>query len=369
MENTISNRQIFFILFLTLTCYSVVVISKEMAESSGTGAWITILVTAVVFALAAACIISLNNMFKGKTIVEYAPSIITKPGAYLLSFFFVLYYMFILVFLVTEYSKLLCADFFPKTPLWSFPLLGIPLFCYIAYKGVTNTARLAEIIGLVFLITAVFVHIMMITEGKVNRILPVFNPSEIGRYIEGFRYSVFPFLGVEVLLIIPLTEKNGKKAVRTGFFTLLAVGLFYVLIVESTIMKLGINDLVNYNDPLIVAIRDTSPGFLEIIARLDILYLTVGFGGIFVGISIVILSVVEYICRIFKNISRLAAVISVGVVTYAVFFLVSGVKRYEEFAEALGTYLGVFASLIAPLILLIIAKSKNKKKKAGVDAG
>ncbi len=369
MDNTITCRQIFFILLLTLTCYTVVSISKEMAEAAGTGAWITILATALVFALAAACVVYVGNRYRGQMLFDYAPSLITKPGAYALALFYIIYFLFILVLLITSFSKLLAADFFPKTPVWAFPLLGIPLFCYIAYKGVTNTARLAEIIGIVLILTAVFVHTLMMTEGRVNRILPLFNPAEAGRYIAAIEKSIFPFLGIEVLFVFPLSPRITKRPVRTAFLSLVTVGLFYVLIVESCIMKLGINDIASYNDALVVAIRDTSPPFLEIISRLDILYLTVGFGGIFIGISIALLAAVEYVCRIFKSVSRLAVVISVGAVTYAVFFIVNGIKGYEKFAEGLGTYLGIFASLIAPLILFIIVKAKNKNKKAGGNAG
>ena len=368
MSNTITNRQLFFMLFLTLTCFSVVVISKEMAQSAGAGAWLTIIVTALVFALGTAVIVSLNNMFQGKMLFDYAPSLVTKPVTYLLSIYYVIYFMFILVFLVTGFSKLLNTDFFPKTPLWAFPLVGIPVFCYIAYKGVTNVARLTEIIGAVFLFTALFIHILMLTEGKVNRILPLFNPKEVSRYIEGFKYSIFPFLGVETLLIIPFTKKSGKKAVRTGVLALLAVGLFYVLVIESCIMKLGLHDIINYNDALIVAIRDTAPPFLEIVARLDILYLTVGFGGLFVGISIVMLAIVEYLCRIFKQMSRIAVVIAVGAVAYGLFLLAAGVKGFEKFGETLGTYAGLFSAFAIPITLLIIAKAKKRNAKGDSHA-
>lgn len=368
MENTITNRQIFFILLLTLTCYTAVSISKVMAEAAGTGAWLTILATTLVFALAAACVVYVSNKYRGQMLLSYAPSLITKPGAYVLAFFYIIYFLFIVVLLVTDFSKLLVADFFPRTPVWAFSLLGIPLFSYIAYKGVRNTARMAEIIGIVFIFTAVFVHILMVAEGRVNRILPLFNPEETGRYIAAIEKSIFSFLGIEVLFVFPLSPQITKKPVRTAFLSLVAVGLFYVLVVESCIMKLGIHDVKNYNDALVVAIRDTSPQFLEIISRLDILYLTVGFAGIFTGISIAILAVVEYVCRIFRNVSRLAVVISVGAATFALSIIAEGIKGYEEFAEGLGTYLGIFAALVVPFTLFIITKFKNKNKKAGGNA-
>jgi hypothetical protein len=104
---------------------------------------------------------------------------------------------------------------------------------------------------------------------------------------------VFPFLGIEVLLAIPFMtkNKNSRKPARAAFLSLLAVGLFYVIRVETSIMKIGIDDIINHEDALVVAIRDTSPKGLEIISRLDIIYLTVGLSGLFVSISIALMAV------------------------------------------------------------------------------
>lgn len=368
MTNSITNRQMFFILMLTLTSYSIVVIAKDMAMSAGTGAWLVILLTALVFGAAGCALVRLGNMFEGQTLFDYAPSLISRPGAYMLCLYYVAYLLFILVFLVLELSHLLRLDFFPRSPEWSFLLLGLPVFCYVAYKGVTNVARLAEIVGIVFFVTALIVHVLMVLEGRVSRILPLFNAAEIGQYLNGFKSSVFPFLGCEVLMVVPFTRKNGKKSVRAVFLTLLVIGVFYVFVVESTIMKIGINDIVNYKDALIVAIRDTSPQALEIVSRLDILYLTIGFGGLFVGISIVMLTIVEYLCRIFKNVSRLAVVAAVGAATYVLFLVAGGFQGFETFATEVGTYIGLFSSIVVPCGLLIIAKIKKLGGKAGSHA-
>lgn len=368
LMNSITNKQLVMILFITLTCYSIIVIPKVMAESAGTGNWITLILTALIFGLAAVVIVSLNSLFQGKMLFDFAPQIVGKPIAYVIVIFYILYFFFIVVYLITMKARLLKADFFPQTPLWSFPFIGIPVFCFIANKGITNVSRLAEIIGVVFIITAVFVHLIMMTQGKVNRIQPFFNTSDIKNYIEGFKYAIFPFLGIELLLAIPLTKKNGSKAKKTAFLTVMFIGLFYIFLVESCIMKVGLNDIVNYKDPLIVAIRDTSPEFIEIFTRLDILYLTVGFGALFVGISINFAVIVEYLCRIFKNTNRPIIVTAVGAISYIIFFIVKDMAKYEKFVEDIGTYLGIVGSIVIPVFLFVLAKIRKVKKKGKKNA-
>lgn len=360
MTNTITNRQMFFILVLTLTSYSVIAVAKEMAETAGRGAWLTLIATAVVFAVGAAVIVRLNNKFKNQMVFDYAQSLVGRPVAYMMGLFYTLYFMFILVFLVTETSMLLNADFFPSSPLWSFPLFSLPLYGYIAHKGVSNVARLAEIIGAAFIVTAVFVHILMITEGDIDNILPLFNAQDIGRYAEAVKYSVFTFLGIEMLLVLPIADRYRKKSSRTAVLALLAVGLLYVFIVESIYMKLGLEHTAQHNDALIAAIRGTAPAVLEIIARLDILYLTVGFAGQFLGSSLVMLAVTEFVCRMLPRLSRRIVVITIVVLTYGFFLYTSGLQNYTDFAESLGSILGLIGAFAIPLGLLIITKVKKQ---------
>ena len=72
MTNTITNRQLFFMLVLTLTS-GIVGIAKSMAATVGTNAWLVIIITSLVFGLAAAVIASLNTMHEGQMLFDYAP--------------------------------------------------------------------------------------------------------------------------------------------------------------------------------------------------------------------------------------------------------------------------------------------------------
>ena len=191
--NSITNRQMVMLLIITLTCYSIIVLPKVMAQNAGTGSWLVLTMAALVFSFAAVVIVSLNSRFRGNMLFDYAPSLVGKPLAYIIVSFYIVYFMMILVYLITMKARLLNTEFFPNTPLWSFPVIGIPVFCFIANKGITNAARLAELVGIVYIITALFIHILMITQGKVNRILPLFNSAEVENYAKGLKDAVFPF--------------------------------------------------------------------------------------------------------------------------------------------------------------------------------
>ena len=366
--NSITNRQMVMLLIVTMSGYSIIVLPKVMAQSAGTGSWLVLIIAALFFSFAAMVIVSINNLFRGHMLFDYAPSLIGKPLTYIIVSFYIVYFMMILVYLITMKARLLNAEFFPNTPLWAFPVVGIPVFCYIANKGITNAARLAELIGIVYIITALFIHILMITQGKVNRILPLFNSAEFGNYAKGLKEAIFPFLGIELLLAAPLAKTNGKKAKRTAFFAVLSIGALYILIVESCIMKVGLNNIMKYNDPLIVAIRDTALEYMDIFTRIDILFLTVGVAGIFVGISIIMAVIIDYLCKIFKNMKRQIIVIIIGVASYIQFYFFKDIEHYDDFVTAVGTFSGLVASILIPSVLWAVAKKKRKMVKGKKDA-
>lgn len=362
MENSITNRQMAFMIFLILTSYGVTVAPALLASTAGSGSWLTILLTAIFFAICAAMVVSLNIRFEGMSFFEYSPHLIGRFFPYTVLVIFILATILFIVFLVTQMASLLQADFLIQTPKWSTMLIAIPVFCFIAQKGITNTARMTEIFGLIYLITAVVVHILMLMDSKVENILPLLDISETGRYFAAMKYTVILYVGCSLLYIIPFTKENqGKKAVRTVFITLLCIGAFYVLVVESSIMKVGINNIVYYKDSLLVAIRETEVPFLDFLKRMDILYLTVGFSGYFMGISMAYLVLTEYLCKIFKKAGRIWIVTATGAVSYVLCLIAEGIRGFADFIQDIISYATIFTIFVIPVILLIIARIKKIK--------
>ena len=349
-------------MFLTITTFTVVTIAKDMAETAGRGSWLPLLITSIIFAIGAALIIRLNCKYEGKMIFDYSSILVGKVGAYILSIFYVIYFSIITIYLVTQLATVLKNDFLFKTPTWATMLIGIPVFTYIAFKGITNVARLFEFIGIFFVIIAVTVHILMISQAEVTHILPLFDSKDMSKYLEATRSTILPFLGIEVLLILPMTKQNGKKAVATVFFTLIGIGLFYILVVESCIMKLGLYEIVHYKDALIIAIRNMEIQAFDFFQRMDFLYLTMGYMGFFMGITIIYTSIIEHLCKLFPKARRSVLTIIVAIISYILCVIFAGKPIYRAFVESIGIYIGLVAAFAIPILLLLISKVRKHAK-------
>lgn len=365
MENTVTNRQLFMIIIVVVMSCTVVDVSKIMTQSAGAGSWLTILLAMIVFAALALAIAKLNNMFPGKMIFDYGSLLIGKAGAYLAAVFITLYFIAVVATYDITLSNLLQTNFLPETPTWATVLAILPVLGYVAYKGISNTARLVEIYGVIFFIIGMAVQSIMLFQGDMNHILPLYDPSETARYIAALKDAVFPFLGFEVLLVIPFTAKNGKKAEKATILAIVFVGIFYIFNVLTCVMMIGENEILHYNFTLITAIRQVTLPQLKLFARIDLLYLTVGFLGFVGSMAFLYLSAVELICRMIPNLKRIFVVILVGAMAFLAELALRGINDINSILRNILTYMGLTVGGAIPLLLLAIAKvKKHAHKKA-----
>lgn len=354
-KNKITNRQLFFIIFLTLSSYTTIDLPKQIAESAGRMSWIPIIIMSLLFGVFAVVITKLNNMYKGKVFYDYSKNITGKFFSYIICFYYLIYLIIIGIYLKLKLVGLLNNNFLPKTPQMVILIFGIALFGYIAHKGITNIARIFEIIGVLFLAVTVILCIFMLIEGMKENILPLFNLSEIKNVMTGMESLVTSYGGLGVLLVIPFTKEN-KKASKTAFFTLLFIGLFYVLIVESTIMILGINNTISFNNAFVEAIKVVE---MPVIERTDIFYLTFGLTSLFAGIVIVYAVVLDLACKLFPKIKRIILTLIISLLFFVLSMYALNIINTIKTFESVTSYLVFISSIMIPLILFIVAKIKK----------
>ena len=356
MPNSVTNRQMFFIIFITLTSYTTIDLPKIMAQAAGRSSWIPLLIAAILFGFVAMVTTKLNNMYQGKVFFVYSQEIVGKFFAYLLAVYFIFYFVIIGIYLKLKLVSVLKSNFLPNTPRFVMLIFSVLLFAYVAYKGITNIARLFEIYGILFLLITIGICFLMLFQGMSENILPLYNPNDANEFLGASQYFVLPYGGIEILLIIPFTPIN-KNAPKIAFLTLIFIGLFYVLIVESTLMTFGLNNTIALKDSFIEAIKLVEAPVIE---RLDIFYVTFGLTSLFAGMIVVFTAIVEFTCRIFSKVKRIIIVISIGIIVFILSLLALQMQNMEDVFDAIVTCLVLVSCVIIPTTLFIMAKIKNK---------
>lgn len=337
-------------------------IPKVMVVASKNGFWLPLLAASVIFGLISIIIVKLNLMFKGRTLYEYSREIIGGFGAVLISILFILYFFAVLLMLCIQYASTIQFNIMPNTPFWAELLIGMPVFGYIAYKGITNIARLTALISPLVIIVTLIGVFGMLAQGEFHRLLPLYVASDTVSYITGFKNAITPFLGMEILAAIPFTSKNTGSP-KVAFAAFMAIGAMYILVSAGSIMMLGMNEVVYHADALIEATRLIEFKSIEFLQRVDIIYMTLGLMGMFTAKSVAYMVLVEFCSRLLPRVKRVTHVVVCGIVIFAVSTVLHRFYNIEKLLVEIIAYSGILTSLIIPGLLLIIAKVKKNAGK------
>lgn len=356
MAEQVTNRQMFFIIVITLSGFSVIELPKIMAQSAGTGSWITLMIGAIIFSSLAAVIAYLGNLFQGQTIFEYSQLLVGKIGTYFICTIYLIYFMIILAFLNRYVAEVIKTELLIKTPIWCTMLLLLLFSGYAASKGFTNVGRILEYYGVIILFVTIGMHILMFINGNLMNIQPFYDSAEAIKYMTALPEAIFLFLGYEVLTIIPFSKNNGKKSIIYVIASILTVGLLYTLIVETSFMILSVEDSINYKNSVIAAMRRVEIKQLQFLVRLDIIYFMAWFFAIFSTLTVLISTALGFLNKLLPSKGSLVMVL---LVAYAVGVLTPSIDVATQILAVATKYFGLLPACVIPLILLIIAKVKK----------
>lgn len=363
MKNFVTNRQIIAILLLAITGYGAISLPKDAVKSVGTGAWFTISILTIIFITGAFFISSLSKIFEGKTLFEYSTILLGKVLGNIINGIYTLYFLIVSVFLTRGIVEFINECYLPFSPIWALLLLVMMPCAYIGYKGIISIGRFCEIFGILLIAVFAFFLAFSFKLGDVEYIKPLFEGEKIKEYIFGIKDLMFAFLGIEILTIIPFGKENVKKGVIYSMLGVLLVGLFYIYVVETSIMIVGINAIVHYDNAFVEALREMHLPSTFLLERVDILYITIGISGIIGGLSVVYFSTCEYLSKFFAKFKRDNLFI---IFTLFIFVLCTFFVSYEITIVVFNTIIpiiGIFTAFIIPITLYILSKGKRYGKK------
>lgn len=363
MEKQVSNRQLFFIIFITLYAFSITELPKTMARAAGTGAWVPLLLVAIFMSFAVSIIIYLGNLFKGKTLFEYSTLLVGKFLTYCFTVIYIVYFFVVLSMLHRSGAEIIKLEILFKTPVWATMFVMFVIETYAVSKGLSNIGRIFEFFGYILMFTIVSFSIAMYYSGDILNILPLFDIKEVSSYMKALPFAVMPFLGIEALTIIPLSKINGKKTIWTSICSVFSVLVCFILEVYLTYMLLGVEDAKNYKDALFTGIRLLDIDMLQFLKRFDIIAFIVWIFIMFCSVIFLTYTLSEYTHKILSKVNSTKLLIFVNVLVYIAALLPASYDKAAKIFTFITMYFGLIPVFVIPLILLIAAKVKKHAKK------
>ncbi|MFD3450165.1 GerAB/ArcD/ProY family transporter [Microbacteriaceae bacterium 4G12] len=355
----VTNRQIFFIILCSLVTVSFIFLPGEAVRAAGTGAWFGILLLTILFIFGIFIIASLGKMFEGKTIHEYSKIIVGKFLSKIIGFIYAINFCFFSILVFTLAAELIKETSLPLTPIWALLLLFIIVTQYMVYKGITTIGRVLEIYGSIFIIIPLLVHAAEFFVGDINYIKPFFEPKLMKEYIFSTKEFLFAFVGIEILTIIPFTKINHKRGILYSIISVLYVGIYYILATETSVMIVGINQILLYKASLVEALRQAKLPNAFILQRLDSAFLIVGTIGLLSGLATILFAVTENIVKLFSIKKRNMLLVEVGMIIFVSCMFLNKYEMAGYLFKHVLPFTCIITGFIIPIILLIVAKMKK----------
>lgn len=355
----VSNRQLFFIIFITLSAFSIAELPKTMARAAGTGAWVPLLIVTIFMSFAVAIIIYLGNLFKGKTLFEYSTLLVGKFLTYCFTVIYIVYFFVVLSMLHRSGSEIIKLEILFKTPVWAIMFAMFVIATYAVSRGLSNIGRIFEFFGYIHILTIISFSLAMYFSGDTINIFPLFDIKEVNSYMEALPLAIMPFLGIEALTIIPLSKINGKKTIWTSVCSVFSVLVFYLLVVYLTYMLLGVEDTKNYKDVLFTGIRLLDIDMLQFLKRFDIIAFMIWIFIMFCSVIFLTYALSEYTHKILPKVNSTKLLIFVNVLVYITAQLPASYDKAAQIFTFITMYFGLVPVFVIPLILLIVAKVKK----------
>lgn len=363
MKKTLTNIQIAFILFGIIVGYGVMALPKNVAENAGTGGWITLLISTSIAVIFTYIFTYLGYVHENKTIYDYSKMLTGKFITAIFMFLFITEFFLFFTMAVRASSEIIKLTVLIKTPVWALCLLYYLVVYYLIIKEFRIIARVIEFYGIIIVMSYLVIHFLIFSQGKLINIRPYFGQADIMTYLKSSTVTVLPFLGIEILGIIPFSKTiNGKKVFKYTTSMIVFIGLLYILVVESCISVIGIDGIIYYKDALLATIRRIDIEWLQFLKRLDGIFLMSWIMSTFCTIALFSYGTVFLLSKYFKKINLKLLIFILMVISYYVSLLP---KTFDDVQKIMdySSYLGFPTVSFIPIVLLIITKVKKHDKK------
>ncbi len=361
MKETLTNKQIAFVMFQIIVGYGIVGLPKKIAELGGTGGWVILLISTLIFIILTNMFLYLGVTHKNQTIYEYSELLVGKYISKVIIVIYIIYFTLFSSALIRVSSETLKITVFEETPAIVLIINYFLILYYALIKRLRVFARLSEIYGIIFIIAILIIQFIMFTSGDYINLKPFMLLEDIPAYVTGIPQVLFSFYGVEIIAIIPLCSKHNKNAFKYASIMMAFIGFLYIIIVQSCISLMGVDSIICYKDALFVAIRRLDIPYLEFLRRPDGIFIMAWLMSLICTVIGTAYAAVVLLSKLFYKIS-----FELVAATYVIIsFFISIAPRTFLQAEDLVTFInnfGVIPVLLIPTVLVIVTKVKNRSK-------
>jgi spore germination protein KB len=300
-------------------------------------------------------------------LTSYVQKIIGKFMGRILAFMYIIYFIYIAARVLREFGELLTTTIYASTPLLIINALMILTIIYSIHKGFEVIARVGELFFIMVYILAIMGFLLVAFSGLIhlenlrpileNGLMPVIKVA-VGQTL------TFPF-GEMIVFTMLLPFLNDKKKAKTVCITgMVLSGINITISAVINIATLGVDLYSRSPFPLLNTVGKIEIG--NFIQRLDVFFMLYLMVGGFFKIAIYFYAAVMGAADIFrfKDQKKLCFPIGMMILFSSLTIASNYAEHIKEGLKFITIYLHYPFQIMIPMMLLIIAFFRNRKKQS-----
>ncbi|MEI2391263.1 GerAB/ArcD/ProY family transporter [Priestia megaterium] len=359
----ISDTQLFILMVLFELGSALLV---PLAMRAKQDAWLAILIGMLCSFLFFLIYHKLYSYYPELLPTEYVQKILGKVLGTLLAFIYVVYFLYDASQVLRDFGEMLLTFAYPDTPLFIANALLMLVIIYITRKGIEAIARSGELLFIFMCFLAVAGFILIISSGLIDfkNLQPVLKEGVLPvAKIALTETLYFPFTEAIVFTMLLPYLSNPKKASVTMICATGLSGINLIITMIINISVLGVDLTTRSQFPLLSTVQTIQVAdFLE---RLDVFFMFAMVIGIYFKVSILFYAYIIGTATLFKikSPSRLAYPLGIIVLFLSITIASNFQEHLYEGLHVARFLLHMPLFSIIPILLLIIAFLKNRKKQ------
>ena len=355
--STINNAQLFFIIFQTQVGVGVLSLPSSLYADAGTDGWMTLLITGCAIQFIIFILYFLCARFPSLTLFDFAPKIIGKYAAFVISTLYVVFALATAVIVLELFETTIKNWILFQTPMLVILLLLTVSGAYLAIGKIKVMGRFYQFVSILIL-PLILMSAYTLKDADLRYILPL-GQNGIGTIFKATQKGIVSMLGFEIVLFIyPYVQNKGKSALKSLTFANIAVTSLYTFLTFTTFVFFSPAQLEMIPEPLVYMLKGVS---FIIVDRVDLIFLSI-------WIISVMTSYVSYLYIAGRGIQHLTkrknttGPILVASLIALIFSTFSHDRYTIEMLSGYHAKASYFFALGFPLVLLIISLLFKKKE-------
>lgn len=338
---------------------------EPLGMDANQDAWIVILMALVGGCLLFLIYYALYQYYPDKQLTEFIIDILGNYFGRIVAFLYILYFVYLGSLVLRDFGETLLTFAYPQLPLFIANAVLVLVVVYTVRKGIEVMARTGELLFVIVTLLGLGFIFLIIISGLIHlsNLKPVLETGAIEVMKTAFTKTVFfPFGEIIVFLMIFPYISQPRKLIKIGLGGLLVSGLFLAFTMAVNITVLGVDYTSRSQYPLLTLIQSIElAGFIE---RLDIYFMVELLIGGFLRLTVFTYAAVTGASRLFhiKESSQLVYPMGIVILLLSILIASSYAEHTEEALGWLQTYVHFPFQVLIPIMLVIIAYFKNKKK-------